>query len=113
MAPCLAAPEQGEEETPTVYYEPLVESMQEVKVENNSFSGGVRQQRRYCRKYAMKSGTNAFHGSGWYFCSVRKWMPVISSTPSPIPNLTPDATREGFRSVTDQERPPHFFLRGF
>jgi hypothetical protein len=34
----ISAPEQGEGGNSNVYYEPLVESMQEVKVQNNSFS---------------------------------------------------------------------------
>ncbi len=63
----LSAPEQGEGGNSNVYYEPLVESMQEVKVQNNSFSAEFGNNGGTVVNMAMKSGTNAFHGSGWYF----------------------------------------------
>src|ERR1019366_7729117 len=50
-----------------VYYEPLVESMQEVKVENNSFSAEFGSNGGTVVNMALKSGTNAFHGSAWWF----------------------------------------------
>jgi len=40
-----SAPDKGEGATTNVYYQPSVEIIQEFKVENNSFLGGVRQQR--------------------------------------------------------------------
>ncbi len=63
----ISAPEQGEGGNSNVYYEPLVESMQEVKVQNNSFSAEFGSNGGTVVNMVMKSGTNAFHGSGWYF----------------------------------------------
>ena len=63
----LSAPEQGEGGNSNVYYEPLVESMQEMKVQNNSFSAEFGNNGGTVVNMVMKSGTDAFHGSGWYF----------------------------------------------
>jgi len=63
----LSAPEQGEGGNSNVYYEPLVEGLQEMKVQNNSFSAEFGNNGGTVVNMAMKSGTNAFHGSGWYF----------------------------------------------
>jgi hypothetical protein len=63
----LSAPEQGEGGNSNVYYEPLVEGMQEMKVQNNSFSAEFGNNGGTVVNMVMKSGTNSFHGSGWYF----------------------------------------------
>jgi len=63
----LSAPEQGEGGNSNVYYEPLVEGMQEMKVQNNSFSAEFGNNGGTVVNMVMKSGTDAFHGSGWYF----------------------------------------------
>ncbi len=63
----VSAPEQGEGGNSNVYYEPLVESVQEFKVQNNSFSAEFGNNGGTVVNIVMKSGTNAFHGSGWYF----------------------------------------------
>jgi len=63
----LSAPEQGEGGNTNVYYEPLVESMQEMKVQNNSFSAEFGNNGGTVVNMVMKSGTDKFHGSGWYF----------------------------------------------
>ena len=63
----LSAPEQGEGGNSNVYYEPLVESLQEMKVQNNSFSAEFGNNGGTVVNMVMKSGTNAFHGSAWYF----------------------------------------------
>ncbi len=63
----ISAPEQGEGGNSNVYYEPLVESMQEFKVQNNSFSAEFGNNGGTVVNMVMKSGTDAFHGSGWYF----------------------------------------------
>src|SRR5579863_1393393 len=63
----ISAPEQGEGGNSNVYYEPLVESVQEFKVENNSFSAEFGNNGGTVVNMVLKSGTNAFHGSGWYF----------------------------------------------
>jgi hypothetical protein len=63
----ISAPEQGEGGNSNVYYEPLVEGVQEFKVENNSFSAEFGNNGGTVVNMVLKSGTNAFHGSGWYF----------------------------------------------
>ena len=63
----ISAPEQGEGGNTNVYYEPLVEGMQEMKVQNNSFSAEFGNNGGTVVNMVMKSGTDAFHGSGWYF----------------------------------------------
>lgn len=63
----LSAPEQGEGGNSNVYYEPLVEGMQEMKVQNNSFSAEFGNNGGTVVNMVMKSGSDAFHGSGWYF----------------------------------------------
>ena len=63
----LSAPEQGEGGNSNVYYEPLIEGMQEMKVQNNSFSAEFGNNGGTVVNMVMKSGTDAFHGSGWYF----------------------------------------------
>jgi len=69
----LSAPEQGEGGNSNVYYEPLVEGMQEMKVQNNSFSAEFGNNGGTVVNMVMKSGTNAFHGSGWYFMQRPQW----------------------------------------
>jgi hypothetical protein len=88
----LSAPEQGEGGNSNVYYEPLVESMQEVKVENNSFSAEFGNNGGTVVNMAMKSGTNSFHGSGWYFLQ-RPQMDARDFF-NPEPNPKPDARRD-------------------
>jgi hypothetical protein len=63
----ISAPEQGEGGNSNVYYEPLVEGVQEFKVQNNSFSAEFGNNGGTVVNMVLKSGTNAFHGSGWYF----------------------------------------------
>ncbi len=63
----LSAPEQGEGGNSNVYYEPLVEGMQEMKVQNNSFSAEFGNNGGTVVNMVMKSGSDQFHGSGWYF----------------------------------------------
>src|ERR1700678_556977 len=63
----ISAPEQGEGGNSNVYYEPLLDSVQEFKVENNSFSAEFGNNGGTVVNMVLKSGTNAFHGTGWYF----------------------------------------------
>jgi hypothetical protein len=63
----ISAPEQGEGSNSNVYYEPSVEIIQEFKVENNSFSAEFGNNGGTVVNMVLKSGANAFHGSGWYF----------------------------------------------
>jgi Carboxypeptidase regulatory-like domain len=88
----ISAPEQGEGGNSNVYYEPLVESMQEVKVQNNSFSAEFGNNGGTVVNMVMKSGTNAFHGSGWYFLQ-RPQMDARDFF-NPEPNAKPDAKRD-------------------
>jgi hypothetical protein len=61
----ITAPEQGEGGNSNTYYQATVEGLQEIKVQNNSFSaeygGGT------IIDEVMKSGTNQLHGSGYWF----------------------------------------------
>jgi len=63
----ISAPEQGEGATSNVYYEPSVEIIQEFKVQNNSFSAEFGNNGGTVVNMVLKSGTNQFHGSAWYF----------------------------------------------
>jgi hypothetical protein len=63
----ISAPEQGEGATSNVYYEPSVEIIQEFKVQNNSFSAEFGNNGGTVVNMVLRSGTNEFHGSGWYF----------------------------------------------
>ena len=63
----ISAPEQGEGATSNLYYEPSVEIVQEFKVQNNSFSAEFGNNGGTVVNMALKSGGNAFHGSGFYF----------------------------------------------
>jgi len=63
----ISAPEQGEGATSNVYYEPSVEIIQEFKVQNNSFSAEFGNNGGTVVNMVLKSGTNSFHGSGWWF----------------------------------------------
>src|SRR5215472_14226647 len=63
----LSAPEQGEGGNSNVYYQPSVETVQEFKVQNNSFSAEFGNNGGTVVNMVMKEGTNAFHGSGWWY----------------------------------------------
>jgi hypothetical protein len=63
----LSAPEQGEGGNTNVYYEPSVEIVQEFKVQNNSFSAEFGNNGGTVVNMVLKSGTNGFHGSGWWY----------------------------------------------
>ncbi len=61
------APEQGEGGTSNIYYQATVEALQEVKVQNNSFSAEFGNNGGTVIDEVMKSGTNALHGSAYEF----------------------------------------------
>ena len=63
----LSAPEQGEGGNSNVYYQPSVETVQEFKVQNNSFSAEFGNNGGTVVNMVMKGGTNNFHGSGWWY----------------------------------------------
>ncbi len=88
----ISAPEQGEGGNSNVYYEPLVEGMQEMKIQNNSFSAEFGNNGGTVVNMVMKSGTDQFHGSGWYFLQ----RPGIDARDffNPEPNPKPDSRRD-------------------
>ena len=88
----ISAPEQGEGGNSNVYYEPLVESVQEFKVENNSFSAEFGNNGGTVVNMVLKSGTNNFHGTGWYFLQ----RPGIDARDffNPAPSPKPDSKRD-------------------
>jgi hypothetical protein len=63
----ISAPEQGEGGNSNVYYEPSVEAVQEFKVQSNSFAAEFGSNGGTVVNMALKSGTNALHGTGWWF----------------------------------------------
>jgi Carboxypeptidase regulatory-like domain/TonB dependent receptor len=63
----VTGPEQGEGATSNVSYVPSGEVVQEFKVQNNSFSAEFGNNGGTVVNMVMKSGTNQFHGSGWWF----------------------------------------------
>ncbi|HZR57901.1 MAG TPA: TonB-dependent receptor [Terriglobales bacterium] len=90
----ISAPEQGEGATTNVYYEPSVEIIQEFKVQNNSFSAEFGNNGGTVVNMVLKSGTNKFHGSGW-------WFGQRSGTDArdffnPEPNPKPDHARDQY-----------------
>ena len=95
----ISAPEQGEGGNSNVYYEPLVEGMQEMKVQNNSFSAEFGNNGGTVVNMVMKSGTDSFHGSGWYFLQraqldARDFFNPEFSYGSTVPNPKPDSKRD-------------------
>ncbi len=95
----ISAPEQGEGGNTNVYYEPLVEGMQEMKVQNNSFSAEFGNNGGTVVNMVMKSGTDAFHGSGWYFLqraqlNARDFFNPEFTFGSTVPNPKPDSKRD-------------------
>ena len=63
----ISAPEQGEGGNSNIYYEPSVEAVQEFKVQSNSFSAEFGSNGGTVVNMALKSGTNALHGTAWWF----------------------------------------------
>lgn len=61
----ITAPEQGEGSNSGTYYQATVEGLQEVKVQNNSFSAEYGDGTNIDE--VMHSGTNGLHGSGYWF----------------------------------------------
>ena len=88
----ISAPEQGEGATSNVYYEPSVEIVQEFKVQNNSFSAEFGNNGGTVVNMVLKSGTNAFHGSGWYF--LQRAGTDARDFFNPAPGLKPSHARD-------------------
>ena len=62
-----SAPEGGEGGSTVVMYQPTVEFVQEFKLQNNSFSAEFGNNGGTVINIVTKSGTNDWHGSGYYF----------------------------------------------
>jgi hypothetical protein len=92
----ISAPEQGEGGNSNVYYEPLIESVQEFKVENNSFSAEFGNNGGTVVNMVLKSGTNAFHGSGWYFLQRPQMDARDFFNPEPFPKPAGKRDQGGF-----------------
>ena len=95
----ISAPEQGEGGNTNVYYEPLVDSVQEFKVQNNSFSAEFGNNGGTVVNMVLKGGTNAFHGTGWYFLQrpqmdARDFFNPKYVVGDPTPNAKPDTKRD-------------------
>ncbi|MGC2172270.1 MAG: carboxypeptidase-like regulatory domain-containing protein [Candidatus Sulfotelmatobacter sp.] len=95
----ISAPEQGEGGNSNVYYEPLLDGVQEFKVENNSFSAEFGNNGGTVVNMVLKSGTNAFHGTGWYFLQrpqmdARDFFNPKYLLGDPVPNPKPDSKRD-------------------
>ncbi len=88
----ISAPEQGEGGNSNIYYEPIVESVQEFKVQNNSFSAEFGNNGGTVVNMVLKSGTNKFHGSGWYF--LQRSQLDARDFFNPAPNPKPDSKRD-------------------
>jgi len=88
----ISAPEQGEGGNSNVYYEPLIDGVQEFKVQNNSFSAEFGNNGGTVVNMVLKSGTNAFHGSGWYFLQRPQMDARDFFNPEPSPK--PDTRRD-------------------
>ncbi|HEX7422428.1 MAG TPA: TonB-dependent receptor [Terriglobales bacterium] len=63
----ISAPEQGEGGNSNIYYQPSVEIVQEFKVQNNGFSAEFGNNGGTIVNMVLKQGSNAFHGSGWWY----------------------------------------------
>jgi len=63
----MTNPEGGEGGTTNLQYKPVVEAIQEFKLQNNSFSAEYGSNGGTVVSMLMKSGTNQFHGSGYWF----------------------------------------------
>ncbi len=113
----ISAPEQGEGGNSNVYYEPLVEGMQEMKVQNNSFSAEFGNNGGTVVNMVMKSGTDEFHGSGWYFLQRAQLNARDFFNPGStvvVPNQAGQQARPGWlfaRRPDHQE--PHILFRRF
>ena len=109
----LSAPEQGEGGNSNVYYEPLVEGVQEFKVQNNSFSAEFGNNGGTVVNMVMKSGTNAFHGSGWYFLQRSELNARDFFNPAPNPKPVSARDQGGFSIGGPIRKNKTFFFADF
>ncbi|MGA8212128.1 MAG: TonB-dependent receptor [Candidatus Sulfotelmatobacter sp.] len=116
----ISAPEQGEGGNSNVYYEPLLDGVQEFKVQNNSFSAEFGNNGGTVVNMVLKSGTNAFHGTGWYFLQrpqmdARDFFNPKYFLGDPVPNPKPDSKRDqgGFSLGGPIKKNRTFFFADF
>jgi hypothetical protein len=109
----ISAPEQGEGGNSNVYYDPLVEGVQEFKVQNNSFSAEFGNNGGTVVNMVMKSGTNAFHGTAWYF--LQRSSLNARDFFNPAPNPKPESARDqgGFSIGGPIRKNKTFFFADF
>jgi hypothetical protein len=109
----ISAPEQGEGGNSNVYYEPLVESVQEFKVQNNSFSAEFGNNGGTVVNMVLKAGTNAFHGSGWYFLQRPQMDARDFFNPEPNPKPAGKRDQGGFSLGGPIKKDRTFFFVDF
>ena len=73
--------ESGEGGNTIVNYQPSLEIVQEFKVQNNSFSAEYGNNGGTVISIVTKSGTDEFHGSGWWFLRAALDLTPMTSTP--------------------------------
>ena len=90
-------PEQGEGATNNLSYMPSTEVIQEFKVQNNSFAAEYGSNGGTVVNVLLKSGTNKFHGSGWWF-GQRPWLNANNffAARNGIPRTGPTHDQYGF-----------------
>lgn len=91
----ISAPEQGEGGNSNVYYEPSVEAVQEFKVQSSAYSAEFGSNGGTVVNMALKSGTNAFHGSGWWF-GQRSWLDANDFFSNQAGLAKPDHSRDQY-----------------
>ncbi len=109
----ISAPEQGEGGNSNVYYEPLVEGVQEFKVQNNSFSAEFGNNGGTVVNMVLKSGTNAFHGSAWYFLQRPQMDARDFFNPEPGPKPAAKRDQGGFSLGGPIKKDKTFFFVDF
>jgi Carboxypeptidase regulatory-like domain len=109
----ISAPEQGEGGNSNVYYEPLVEGIQEFKVENNSFSAEFGNNGGTVVNMVLKSGTNTFHGSAWYFLQRTQLNARDFFNPAPNPKPVSERDQAGFSIGGPIRKNRTFFFADF
>jgi hypothetical protein len=109
----ISAPEQGEGGNSNVYYEPLVEGVQEFKVQNNLFSAEFGNNGGTVVNMVLKSGTNAFHGSAWYFFQRSDLAARDFFNPAPNPKPNSQRDQGGFSIGGPIRKNKTFFFGDF
>ncbi|HXY07144.1 MAG TPA: carboxypeptidase regulatory-like domain-containing protein [Terriglobales bacterium] len=109
----ISAPEQGEGGNSNVYYEPLVEGVQEFKVQNNLFSAEFGNNGGTVVNMVLKSGTNAFHGSAWYFFQRSDLAARDFFNPAPFPKPNSQRDQGGFSLGGPIRKNKTFFFGDF